>query len=155
MSVLVNGSPSEEFGIERGVRQGDPLSPFLFILAAEGLNAIVNEAVEKGIFRGVKVGANHVMCSHLQYADDTIFFGEWNKENAKSLMCVLRCFEEVSGLRVNYAWSWQYGSKASWYSESAFFFIWYVGMQLHSFVAAALNLRSCIVNVICYVPVFV
>ncbi|GKE17567.1 reverse transcriptase domain, reverse transcriptase zinc-binding domain protein [Tanacetum coccineum] len=90
MSILVNGSPSEEFGLERDVRQGDPLSPFLFILAAEDLNAIVIEAVEKGIFRGVVVGANNVMVSHLQYADDTIFFGEWNKENAKSLMCILK-----------------------------------------------------------------
>nr|GEX60003.1 UvrD-like helicase, ATP-binding domain, P-loop containing nucleoside triphosphate hydrolase [Tanacetum cinerariifolium] len=53
MSILVNGSPSEEFGLVRGVRQGDPLSSFLFILAAKGLNAIVFEAVEKGIFRGV------------------------------------------------------------------------------------------------------
>ncbi|GKD73006.1 hypothetical protein Tco_1331288, partial [Tanacetum coccineum] len=52
----------------------------------EGLNAIMNETVEKGIFRGVKVGTNQVTVSHLQYADDTIFFGEWNKENAKSLM---------------------------------------------------------------------
>ncbi|GJV23438.1 putative RNA-directed DNA polymerase, eukaryota, reverse transcriptase zinc-binding domain protein [Tanacetum coccineum] len=52
----VNGSPTEEFGLERGVRQGDPLSPFLFILEAEGLNAIISEAVDK----------------------------EWNKENAKS-----------------------------------------------------------------------
>ncbi|GJT47912.1 zinc finger, CCHC-type containing protein [Tanacetum coccineum] len=73
MSVLVNGSPTEEFKLERGIRQGDPLSPFLFILAAEGLNAIVNEAVEKGIFRGVRVGRNRVVISHLQYADDTIF----------------------------------------------------------------------------------
>ncbi|GJY92863.1 putative RNA-directed DNA polymerase, partial [Tanacetum coccineum] len=109
MSVLVNGSPSEEFGLERGVRQGDPLSPFLFILAAKGLNAIVSEAVEKGIFTGVKVGENKVVVSHLQYADDTIFLGEWNKDNAKSRMCILKCFEEVSGLRVNYNKSKLYG----------------------------------------------
>ncbi|GJY48443.1 reverse transcriptase domain, reverse transcriptase zinc-binding domain protein [Tanacetum coccineum] len=109
MSILVNGSPSEVFGLERGVRQGDPLSPFLFIFAAEGLNAIVTEAVKKCIFRGVVVGVNNVTVSHLQYADDTIFFGEWNKENAKSLMCILKCFEEISGLKVNYNKSKLYG----------------------------------------------
>ncbi|GJZ71757.1 reverse transcriptase domain, reverse transcriptase zinc-binding domain protein [Tanacetum coccineum] len=91
------------------LKRRDPLSPFLFILAAEGLNAIVNEAMEIGIFRGVKVGANNVMVSHLQYADDTIFFGDWNRENTKSLMCILKCFEEVSGLRVNYNKSKLYG----------------------------------------------
>ncbi|GJU10075.1 transposon TX1 [Tanacetum coccineum] len=49
MSILVNESPTEEFSLERGVRQGDLLSPFLFILAAEGLNVIVNEAVQNGV----------------------------------------------------------------------------------------------------------
>ena len=111
MSILVNGSPTEEFCLDRGVRQGDPLSPFLFILAAEGLNAIVNKAVENDIFRGVRIGSNRVVVSHLQYADDTIFFGEWTKENARSLMCILKCFEEVSGLKVNCKKSKLYGGR--------------------------------------------
>ncbi|GKC37977.1 reverse transcriptase domain, reverse transcriptase zinc-binding domain protein [Tanacetum coccineum] len=71
MSILV--TLTEEFTLERGVRQGDPLSPFLFILAAEGLNVLVSEAVAKGIFKGLMIGVDKVMVSHLQYADDTIF----------------------------------------------------------------------------------
>ncbi|PWA80255.1 reverse transcriptase domain, Reverse transcriptase zinc-binding domain protein [Artemisia annua] len=109
MSVLVNGSPTAEFNLERGIRQGDPLSPFLFILAAEGLNAMVNEAVDRGVFKGIKVGTDNVVVSHLQYADDTIFFGEWDKDNAKNLMCILNCFEKVSGLKVNLNKSRLYG----------------------------------------------
>ncbi|GJR02184.1 transposon TX1 uncharacterized [Tanacetum coccineum] len=53
ISILVNGSPTREFYMERGVRQGDPLSPFLFILATEGLNALVKEAVHQNIFKGI------------------------------------------------------------------------------------------------------
>nr|GEV56405.1 protein kinase-like domain, beta-lactamase/transpeptidase-like protein [Tanacetum cinerariifolium] len=75
----------------------------------EEKNAFIKEVVKKGIFRGVMVGTNKVSVSHLQYADDTIFFEEWNKENAKSLMCILKCFEEVSGLKVNYNKSKLYG----------------------------------------------
>ncbi|GKC43448.1 hypothetical protein Tco_1061170 [Tanacetum coccineum] len=67
------------------------------------------EAVQNGIFKGVKVGANNVTVTHLQYADDTIFFGEWNKETVKSLMCILKSFEEVSELRVNFNNSKLYG----------------------------------------------
>ncbi|GJY68782.1 hypothetical protein Tco_0471764 [Tanacetum coccineum] len=78
-------------------------------VTAEGLNAIVSEAVEKGIFKGVKIGSNREVVSHLQYADDTIFIGEWNKENAMSLMCIPKCFEEVFGLRINFNKSKLYG----------------------------------------------
>nr|GEV05564.1 transposon TX1 [Tanacetum cinerariifolium] len=55
----------QEFRIERGVRQGDPFSPFLFILAVEGLNAIMNEAVANGIFKGVKVGVSELELSEM------------------------------------------------------------------------------------------
>jgi len=55
-SVLVNGSPTDEFPLERGLRQGDPLSPFLFLLAAEGLNVVMKALVEANIFTGYSVG---------------------------------------------------------------------------------------------------
>ncbi|XP_071728511.1 uncharacterized protein [Rutidosis leptorrhynchoides] len=77
ISVLVNGSPTSEFKLERGVRQGDPLSPFLFILAAEGLNALTKAAVNSNLFVGCEISCDKICVSHLQYADDTIYFGDW------------------------------------------------------------------------------
>ncbi|XP_071731598.1 uncharacterized protein [Rutidosis leptorrhynchoides] len=109
ISVLINGSPTREFSMGRGVRQGDPLSPFLFILAAEGLNILTKAAVDRGIFKGVEIGNDKVTISHLQYADDTIFFGEWSNSNASNLIKILKCFELASGLKVNFLKSCLYG----------------------------------------------
>ncbi|GJT83322.1 RNA-directed DNA polymerase, eukaryota [Tanacetum coccineum] len=58
--------------IQKGLRQGDPLSPFLFIIAMEALHVAFEEAKSKLIFEGVKVGANKVNISHLQFADDSL-----------------------------------------------------------------------------------
>ena len=70
---------------------------------------LIKEAVDKAIFNGVKVGRDEIMVSHLQYADDTIFFGEWSKRNAINLMCIMKGFEKVSGLKVNLNKSRVYG----------------------------------------------
>ncbi|KAJ9555354.1 hypothetical protein OSB04_009968 [Centaurea solstitialis] len=101
ISVLVNGSPTEEFRMETGIRQGDPLAPFLFLVVAEGLHVMVEEAKVKGLFKGLKVGNKEVVLSHLQYADDAIFFGEWEAGNIVNVIKILKCFHAVSGLKVN------------------------------------------------------
>ena len=65
-SVLVNSSSTEEFPLQKELRQGDPLSPFLFLLAAEGLNVLMKAMVEANIFTGYSIGANHhTVISHL------------------------------------------------------------------------------------------
>ena len=76
ISILVNGSPTTEFRPQKGLRQGDPLSPFLFNVVAEGLNLLLKRAKELRIIKGVEVGSSEVNVSHLQFADDTIIFCE-------------------------------------------------------------------------------
>jgi len=101
--VLVNGSPSYRFSPQRRLRQGDPLVPFLFNIVAEALTGLVREACSKNLFRGFKVGSNNVDISILQYADDTIFFGEASMENVRALKAILRSFELASSLKINFA----------------------------------------------------
>lgn len=102
-SVLVNGSPLGEFALQRGLRQGDPLSPFLFLLAAEGMSLLMRKAERLQCFEGTEVGRAKVMVTHLQFADDTILMGKASESNAKSLKGMLRLFELASGLKVNYS----------------------------------------------------
>ena len=116
ISVLVNGSPTSEFLPQKGLRQGDPLAPFLFNIVAEGLNGLMRRAEEENLFKGYLVGANYVPISILQYADDTIFFGEASMENVEAIKVMLRSFELASGLKINFAKSsfGAFGVSAHW-----------------------------------------
>nr|GFB05570.1 RNA-directed DNA polymerase, eukaryota [Tanacetum cinerariifolium] len=74
-SILINKGPSSEFPIFSGLKQGDPLAPFLFILVMESLHLSVTRAVNDGIFKGLRITGSSYL-SHLFYADDAVFIGE-------------------------------------------------------------------------------
>jgi len=86
---LINGSSTKEFRPKRGFRQGDPLTPFLFLIAAEGLAGLVREASRIGVLEGVKVGHNSIDVKLLQFADDTFSFANLS---SKALWLLKRCF---------------------------------------------------------------
>jgi hypothetical protein len=121
-SVLVNGCPTDEFPIERGLRQGDPLSPFLFLLAAEGFNILMSAVVGAQMFNGYGVGSvGDVKLTHLQFADDTLIIGDNSWLNVRTMRAVLLLFEDVSGLKVNFHKSMLTGVNISdsWLSVAA------------------------------------
>ncbi|KAF5481359.1 hypothetical protein F2P56_002016 [Juglans regia] len=100
-SVLINGSPGSRFLPLRGLRQGDPLSPYLFILCAEGLSALLNHSDSRGHTRGVTVARGGTRINHLLFADDCILFGravagEWIK-----IQELLLKYEKASGQFLN------------------------------------------------------
>ncbi|KAM0007989.1 putative RNA-directed DNA polymerase [Helianthus debilis subsp. tardiflorus] len=81
-SVLVNGSPTQEFRYERGLRQGDHLSPFLFISAMEAVTDIMKKTCSIGVFHGIPIPLHGPVLSYFLYANDVIFVGEWSIQNA-------------------------------------------------------------------------
>ncbi|KAL7598123.1 hypothetical protein Lser_V15G21490 [Lactuca serriola] len=100
-SILINKIPIKEFYPQRGLRQCDPLSPFLFILVMEGLHVAIEDDVNKCVFRGALIGDGGFVVSHIFYADDTLFLEEWDEQNIANLVTILNCFYLVSGLKLN------------------------------------------------------
>jgi hypothetical protein len=108
MSVLVNGSPTVDFKVARGLRHEDPLSPFLFLIVVEGLAGLMRRVVDIGKFKGYQVN-NNIRFQMLQFADDTILMGEGTRANQWTIKTLLRSFELVSGLKINFVKSKLYG----------------------------------------------
>jgi hypothetical protein len=122
ISVLINGSPTKEFKMERGLRQGDPLSPFLFLMVAEGFNCLMSKAVMDKEFLGYGVGSDEELTiSHLQFADDTLVIGKRRWSNIFTLKANLQLFELISGLKVNFYKSELIGIniEESWLKDAA------------------------------------
>ncbi|WMV32127.1 hypothetical protein MTR67_025512 [Solanum verrucosum] len=100
-SVLVNGQSHGFFYSTKGAKQGDPLSPALFILSAEVLSRALNSLFEDGQFVGYGLPKWSAKLNHLSYADDTIIFASTNKYSLEKIVSILQEYEVQSGQKVN------------------------------------------------------
>jgi retron-type reverse transcriptase len=99
-SILLNGVPRKVFHCKRGVRQGDPLSPLLFVLAANLLQSILNSTLHQGVLSlplPPRCGTDFLL---VQYADDTLLFLEACPRQLLALKAILNTFATSTGLRV-------------------------------------------------------
>jgi hypothetical protein len=88
-SILVNGVPSKPFSPSRGIRQGDPLSPFLFIIMAEGLGHYITASIADGSLQGLPLHGLQPTASHSQFVDDTMLMGTPTAQEAIKLKSIL------------------------------------------------------------------
>ena len=97
--VLLNGTPGKKFKHARGLRQGDPLSPMLFILAIDPLQKMIELAAQKGLINQILPKAAKLRCS--LYADDAAIFANPDRLELHNINQLLHVFDQCSGLKVN------------------------------------------------------
>ena len=98
--VLINGTPSKFFTASRGIRQGFPLSPLLFILVIEGLSLLISNAREHGLIRGIKVSFSLTL-THLLFVDDVILLGTSTLPEWIAFDVILSTFCKASGMCIS------------------------------------------------------
>ncbi|XP_021714898.1 uncharacterized protein LOC110682864 [Chenopodium quinoa] len=99
--VLVNGSLTPSFRPQCGLRQGDPLSPYLFVLCMEVLSTSLRRAEEQALFSGIRVSRGGPSISHLFFADDSLLFFQLSPQACDNVMAILSDFCSASGQMIN------------------------------------------------------
>ena len=96
-SVLINGDPKGFFNPSRGLRQGDPISPYLFLLCAEGLQALLAHAAQSKKIQGLSISRGGPNLTHLFFANDSVLFCRANLTDCHAIQEVLSKYERASG----------------------------------------------------------
>jgi hypothetical protein len=102
-SILLDGSPFGMFNSSRGLRQGDPLSPFLFILGMETFSRLIMKAELDGSIQDIKIARQASQISYLMFANDLMVFGKANALEASNILGCINKFTSWSGQKVNFS----------------------------------------------------
>lgn len=100
-SILINGKPFGMITPTRGLRQGDPLSPYLFLLCAEGFISLLPKAENEGRIHGVSICRRAPTISHLLFADDSLPFFQASKKEVQVINEILLSYANASGQCIN------------------------------------------------------
>lgn len=95
-SVLINGEPHGEITPTRGLRQGDPLSPYLFLMCTKGLHGLISKAANDGDIEGVSICRNGPKLTRLLFANDSLIFYKSSESECQSLLNILAKYERAS-----------------------------------------------------------
>lgn len=101
--VRVNGKVYEAFTPTRGIRQGNPLSPYMFLLCVEGLSCMLKNIGPQFFAKGMRVGIHCPWISHLLFADDCLLFTQASERGGQRLVDILNQYQRGSGQLVNMA----------------------------------------------------
>ena len=100
-AIRINGQPCGQIWPSRGLRKGDPLSPYLFIICAEGLSTLLHRVVQRKAIKGVAASTKGSRISHLFFADDSLVFGRASISDATEIQRILKVYELSSGQQLN------------------------------------------------------
>ncbi|KAH0972205.1 hypothetical protein GBA52_024361 [Prunus armeniaca] len=101
-SVLINGAAIGHVNPSRGLRQGDPLSPFLFLICAEGLTSLIKAFEERQALHVFRLHGDGISISHLLFADDSVLFCRADEREAQFVLNILQCYEAASGIMADF-----------------------------------------------------
>ena len=99
--VLVNGEPKGLIRPTRGIRQGDPLSPFLFLHCTEGLHSLISKAEREGAIHGFGLSRRSHKLTHLLFVNDSLLFCRSNRSEFQKVLEILAQYESLSGQQIN------------------------------------------------------
>ena len=95
--MLINGVAHGNIMPSRGLRQGDPLSSYLFLLCADDFSSLINRAVRNQTMSGLSICRGGLTITHLFFADDSLLFCKANSQECQQLVEILHLYKAASG----------------------------------------------------------